>query len=297
MGAIVQIVSANWRSLAGSERDPYDHLAKVDRERYNEECRRRDEAVLAEQEERRRNNQMTSTDTRMRNTTLSNTEALTVKDAMQASKKPRELTKAQKAEKEERSAAKRVITEAENKQRDVMAASKSAQAEARLKFLLSQSDLFSHFGLNNKDKGSKADAEGEAAHGGSHTLASSLASPVKGRRRAANESNPNLQELDADEAAMLEAEAGSAVPKATTLLKQPTIISGGQMRDYQLEGLNWMIKLMENGINGILADEMGLGKTLQSISIVAYLHQVRTVCAASLCVRACVYCIGLALCR
>jgi SNF2 family DNA or RNA helicase len=30
-------------------------------------------------------------------------------------------------------------------------------------------------------------------------------------------------------------------------------------RAYQLEGLNWMIRLFENGINGILADEMGLG--------------------------------------
>lgn len=31
-------------------------------------------------------------------------------------------------------------------------------------------------------------------------------------------------------------------------------------RAYQLEGLNWMIRLRENGINGILADEMGLGE-------------------------------------
>ena len=28
------------------------------------------------------------------------------------------------------------------------------------------------------------------------------------------------------------------------------------MRDYQIRGLNWMISLFENGINGILADEM-----------------------------------------
>lgn len=28
------------------------------------------------------------------------------------------------------------------------------------------------------------------------------------------------------------------------------------MRDYQIRGLNWMISLHENGINGILADEM-----------------------------------------
>jgi hypothetical protein len=28
------------------------------------------------------------------------------------------------------------------------------------------------------------------------------------------------------------------------------------MRDYQVQGLNWMASLHQNGINGILADEM-----------------------------------------
>jgi SWI/SNF-related matrix-associated actin-dependent regulator of chromatin subfamily A member 5 len=28
------------------------------------------------------------------------------------------------------------------------------------------------------------------------------------------------------------------------------------MRDYQVQGLNWMASLHHNGINGILADEM-----------------------------------------
>jgi SWI/SNF-related matrix-associated actin-dependent regulator of chromatin subfamily A member 5 len=45
------------------------------------------------------------------------------------------------------------------------------------------------------------------------------------------------------------------------------MFKGGKMRDYQVRGLNWMISLYENGINGILADEMGLGKTLQTISL------------------------------
>ena len=49
------------------------------------------------------------------------------------------------------------------------------------------------------------------------------------------------------------------------------------MRDYQIEGLNWLISLYDRGINGILADEMGLGKTLQTISILGYLNQVRGV--------------------
>lgn len=47
------------------------------------------------------------------------------------------------------------------------------------------------------------------------------------------------------------------------------------MRPYQLDGLNWLIRLYEFGINGILADEMGLGKTLQTISLLGYLKQYR----------------------
>ncbi len=38
-------------------------------------------------------------------------------------------------------------------------------------------------------------------------------------------------------------------------------IKNGKMRDYQIRGLNWMISLFENGINGILADEMVRKKT------------------------------------
>lgn len=34
------------------------------------------------------------------------------------------------------------------------------------------------------------------------------------------------------------------------------VVKGGTMRDYQIQGLNWMISLYHNGINGILADEM-----------------------------------------
>lgn len=44
-----------------------------------------------------------------------------------------------------------------------------------------------------------------------------------------------------------------------------------QLRDYQLEGLNWMIYAWCKGNSSILADEMGLGKTIQSISFLASL--------------------------
>jgi SWI/SNF-related matrix-associated actin-dependent regulator of chromatin subfamily A member 5 len=55
------------------------------------------------------------------------------------------------------------------------------------------------------------------------------------------------------------------------LTEQPANITG-KMRSYQLEGLNWLIRLWHGGVSGILADEMGLGKTLQSISMLAYLR-------------------------
>lgn len=52
---------------------------------------------------------------------------------------------------------------------------------------------------------------------------------------------------------------------------QPSFITGGSLRPYQLQGLAWLKVLYENGMNGILADEMGLGKTLQCISMLAFL--------------------------
>lgn len=58
---------------------------------------------------------------------------------------------------------------------------------------------------------------------------------------------------------------------------QPSLVTGCEMKDYQLDGLEWLITLYENGLNGILADEMGLGKTLQCISLICHLleHKVR----------------------
>ena len=53
---------------------------------------------------------------------------------------------------------------------------------------------------------------------------------------------------------------------------QPKMLSC-TLKEYQVKGLNWLVNLYEQGINGILADEMGLGKTVQSISVMAYLAE------------------------
>lgn len=58
--------------------------------------------------------------------------------------------------------------------------------------------------------------------------------------------------------------------------RQPKLVTGGIMRSYQLEGLEWLLSLYQNGINGILADEMGLGKTIQTIALLAHLWENRS---------------------
>ena len=42
---------------------------------------------------------------------------------------------------------------------------------------------------------------------------------------------------------------------------QPNMFHG-KLKNYQLKGMNWLLNLYDQGINGILADEMGLGKTI-----------------------------------
>ncbi|KAG9242332.1 SNF2 family N-terminal domain-containing protein [Calycina marina] len=56
---------------------------------------------------------------------------------------------------------------------------------------------------------------------------------------------------------------------------QPSILVGGKLKEYQLKGLQWMISLYNNNLNGILADEMGLGKTIQTISLITYLIETK----------------------
>ena len=44
-----------------------------------------------------------------------------------------------------------------------------------------------------------------------------------------------------------------------------------ELKHYQLSGLNWLITLHNEGVNGILADQMGLGKTIQALAFLGYL--------------------------
>ncbi|KAK4871988.1 hypothetical protein RN001_016112 [Aquatica leii] len=47
----------------------------------------------------------------------------------------------------------------------------------------------------------------------------------------------------------------------------------GNLKGYQLRGMNWLANLYDQGISGILADEMGLGKTVQSIAFLCHIAE------------------------
>lgn len=61
----------------------------------------------------------------------------------------------------------------------------------------------------------------------------------------------------------------------STVIKkaQPSIMTGGEVMRYQLEGLNWLMFQWFSNQNAILADEMGLGKTIQLVAFFATLMQ------------------------
>lgn len=82
------------------------------------------------------------------------------------------------------------------------------------------------------------------------------------------EQGPSVQEALAEAADDYEGEGLGAQDLVAT--EQPKLVTGGKMKHYQLEGLEWLKTLWMNGLCGILADEMGLGKTLQALSMIAF---------------------------
>jgi SWI/SNF-related matrix-associated actin-dependent regulator of chromatin subfamily A member 5 len=124
----------------------------------------------------------------------------------------------------------------------------AARGKKRLDFLLKQAEVFQHF------------------------TAPDAAGPSKKKGRGGRHGGATEEQEDAE---LLADEEAGGEAAGHRLQAQPSIIAHGKMREYQLQGLNWLIHLYDNGINGILADEMGLGKTLQTISLLAYLREFR----------------------
>uniref|UniRef100_A0A1I8AZT5 Helicase ATP-binding domain-containing protein n=1 Tax=Meloidogyne hapla TaxID=6305 RepID=A0A1I8AZT5_MELHA len=85
------------------------------------------------------------------------------------------------------------------------------------------------------------------------------------------------QQLDNIAEAALEFQPRGYTLETTEVKTEVPFLLTGQLREYQLVGLDWLVTLYEKNLNGILADEMGLGKTIQTIALLAHLACARAV--------------------
>lgn len=149
--------------------------------------------------------------------------------------------------------------------------SKEEDSFRRFRYLLGLTDLFRHFidaspNPRVKEIIAEIDRQNNEA----------LAKGKKDHARKGGAAGERRRRTEQEEDAELLKEGKKADEGQTLFRESPSYING-EMRDYQVAGLNWLVSLHENGISGILADEMGLGKTLQTISFIGYLRFVKDI--------------------
>lgn len=138
----------------------------------------------------------------------------------------------------------------------------------RFRYLLGLTDLFRHFIETNpnpkiREVMAEIDRQNEAE----------VLKAKKGTNRKGGAAGGKRKTEQEEDAELLKDEKRGAATQ-TIFRESPAYIQDGEMRDYQVAGLNWLVSLHENGISGILADEMGLGKTLQTIAFLGYLRHI-----------------------
>eukprot|EP00758_Cryptobia_borreli_P005328 Tbor_TRINITY_DN4843_c0_g1::TRINITY_DN4843_c0_g1_i1::g.1359::m.1359 len=126
-------------------------------------------------------------------------------------------------------------------------------------------DMVTSASLDPKSVFARLVEESELFHGRGafHNDSSSFSSSkqVTGRKRKRDELNGDGDDGDDDD--------NGAIPLCHFTETPPYI--KGKLRPYQVEGVNWLLSIFHNNVNGILADEMGLGKTFQTVATISYL--------------------------
>ncbi|XP_031494199.1 chromatin-remodeling ATPase INO80 [Nymphaea colorata] len=214
----------------------------------------------------------------------------------------RELAELRK--KEERDAAEALKREEELRE--------AKRQQQRLNFLLSQTELYSHF-MQNKSAPQTSESlpttEGDTTAEGVPSSLVDLKSDeeedpeetalkreaLKAAQHAASEQKKLTSAFDSEcmklregvDIEVMAAEASIEGSSNIDLLHPSTMPVGssvqtpelfkGCLKEYQLKGLQWLVNCYDQGLNGILADEMGLGKTIQAMAFLAHLAEEKNI--------------------
>jgi len=148
----------------------------------------------------------------------------------------------------------------------------------QLDFLLNRAKEYSDFISNDiqeLQEGMQMEAMEAAARAEKKNKKNSKQDTTSGKKkkRKKNNGEPTEGEMALGKAQESYSKSKAASAAAKPIFIQPKNLANGcTLKDYQLEGVRWLVSLYENGVSGILADEMGLGKTIQVIALIAHLR-------------------------
>jgi DNA helicase INO80 len=122
-----------------------------------------------------------------------------------------------------------------------------------LNFLITQTELYSHF-VGNKiklgDQTTAVDQKDIDFDGAEDSKLEELAS--QNAKHAIATQQQFTQSFDTD---VQRKQTSSDITSTITSISQPEMLNC-ELKPYQLKGLSWLANLYEQGINGILADDM-----------------------------------------
>lgn len=162
---------------------------------------------------------------------------------------------------EEKEKIKKEDAEMEIKRKNDDAEKEEMRQKRKFNYLMSQTEAFASFFMNRQKDGTDGSDGAKAAM---KHLADVREFDSADSRRKAEQETEQIREEKSD---------GQYVYKD---VGQPLLLKT-KLKEYQLKGMNWLINLYNQGINGILADDMGLGKTVQTISLLGYLAETEDV--------------------
>lgn len=134
------------------------------------------------------------------------------------------------------------------------------QGSKQLDLLLLKAESYSKFILDNQQR---AQAVQLSLYGTSSTATATAAvvatpppttgSAKKSTSKASSSKKRKANETEEAAASLSSAVTATPVKRAKETIAQPPNLVGGQLMPHQLEGLQWLLSLWENGLNGILA--------------------------------------------